>query len=117
MIFDVFLVFRRKLQRYCSETGEIFNSLSDAIRKCDATKNCDKIMNENCDSQGSFSICTENAIEYPSGPLGSCIYTRNYIPGKFDRKIHFHQSRLNICLFISTSTLPFSLHFFRQPLW
>ena len=85
MIFDVFLVFRRKLQRYCSETGEIFNSLSDAIRKCDATTNCDTIMNENCDSQGCFSICTEHAIEYPSGPLGSCIYTRNYIPGKFDR--------------------------------
>ena len=100
MVFDIFLVFRRKLQRYCSETGEIFNSSSDAIRKCDATRNCDKIMNENCDSQGSFSICTENAIEYPSGPLGSCIYTRNYIPGKYNKKIIFSNVDLNICLFI-----------------
>ena len=78
--YPVVVPYGLKKNYYCDATGKQNETLKDAIFECDSTLNCEKVLDESCDSDGPFMLCTEASIDIPSTTSGSCIYIRNYLP-------------------------------------
>lgn len=87
LLFDVFLYhlvdvpYGLKYNYRCDATEKQNETLEDAINECESTANCEKVLDEKCDNQGPFMLCTEESLDNPSPILSSCIYIRNYFPG------------------------------------
>ena len=71
-----------KANYLCDSTEKQNKTLRDAISECESTPNCEKVLDERCDSQGPFMLCTSASLDIPAPLIGSCIYIRNYAPGK-----------------------------------
>ena len=71
-----------KANYFCDSTEKQNKTLKDAISECESTPNCEKVLDERCDNQGPFMLCTGASLDIPAPLTGSCIYIRNYSPGK-----------------------------------
>ena len=52
-----------------------YDSLNDAISYCEADSDCDKVYDENCDSQGVYQLCT-TGTKVKQSKSRSCVYRR-----------------------------------------
>jgi len=69
-----------KANYLCDSTEKQNETLKDAISECESTPNCEKVLDERCDNQGPFMLCTSASLDIPAPLTGSCIYIRNYSP-------------------------------------